>query len=141
MGTMCPFVTQYFIQKLSRNQRLKSTLYRVCPFQKCLFACLFVFCLAHIGIPTGRCPDIFMKLGLDLAALKIFVCLFFKSSWDIPMKLPECFIKIRLDLTDILTIKFFCLLICLFVCFFCFLLESSWNAHKKISIMFFEDGN
>ena len=35
----------------------------------CLFVCLFVclFCFNQCGIPTGRCPESFANIQLDLA--------------------------------------------------------------------------
>ena len=49
----------------------------------CFFVDLFVFYFNHLGTPTGIYPEIFVKIGLDLAEIYrilknvyLFVCLF-----------------------------------------------------------------
>ena len=120
----------------------------VCLFV-CLFVDLFVLLFNHLGTPTGMYPENFVKIRLDLAEIYrilknvylfvyLFVCLFvdrfvfffYLNYLETPTGIyPENFVKIPLDLTEILRIRkldwkmFICLFVCLFVYIFvCFLL-------------------
>merc|ERR1712082_146162 len=124
--------------------------------KKCLFVCLLTglfFYLNHLGTPTGIYPEDFVKIPLDLAEILrirkldwkmffclficlfvyIFVCFFFFNHHRIPKgSFPQNFVKIRLDLAEILRISkldwemFICLFVCLFVYIFVWFLGSVW---------------
>ena len=56
----------------------------ICLFVSCLFIDLFVYYFNHLGTPTGKYPENFVKISLDLAEIirirkldwKMFICLF-----------------------------------------------------------------
>ena len=90
----------------------------------CLLTGLFVY-LNHLGTPTGIYPENFVKIPLDLAEIlrirkldwKMFICLFvclfvyifvifcFNHRRIPKGSFTQNFVKIRLDLAEILTIS------------------------------------
>ena len=80
-----------------------------------MFVCFVVsFCLNHPGIPTGRFPESFVKIGLDLTEIKkttvcLFLCLFvflYVFFFFNQLKIPtgyflESFVMFRLDIAEI----------------------------------------
>ena len=115
---------------------------------KCLFVCLFVYLFVFILIIMGHPQEYTLKISWKsdliwlryLGSKKLFICLFvclfvyrfvfyFNHSVTSTESSPENFVKVRLDLAEILRIRKldWNLIICLFVCLFayrfvCFLL-------------------
>ena len=101
----------------------------------CLFVCLWccsVFCFNHHGTPTGRFPERFVKVQIDLAEIFriskcLFICLFicFEEFFvliivgypqDVSLKVYEDLTWFGWDIKDLKK----CLIVCLFIDLFVF---------------------
>ena len=99
----------------------------------------FVFYFNRLGIPTGRVPECFLKIGLDFSEKKI-VCLFvfFLNNLGMPIGIfPESFVKIILDQGDI---KVICLFVCLLFFHYFFLFNTCLGIYlyKQSRLYFYQ---
>ena len=124
----------------------------------CLWVCLFfvLIILGHQQVGSLKIlwrSNLIWLRYLGSKNVYLFFCLFidlfvfyFNHSETPTGSYPVNFVKIPLDLADILRIRktdwkmFICLFVCLFVyIFICFLLKSSWNTQRKFPSKFRKD--